>query len=245
MSLARTFRQDAQAIEVAIEGMDTAGQHMCEFAQEAGDRLIRVKEGLPHGQWGKWLKENFTRTPRFANILMKFATEAREMECVTPKLLKEHWDAILHPEGTTKKDKKQIRSTASHLDENQTGEDDVIEAEIVPELPTVDALGREIPEDLRPVFAETTEFKAFAHALSTLKKKVHAAAEQNPDAWLMVTMQQFDEGIANARRVMAQSGPYAVCSYCGGKHSKKCRGCRGAGFLDKIQYQAVPEELKP
>lgn len=235
----RTFQREANKIETAILGMDNAGQEMCTHAQVAGEQLLRVKEALPHGQWGKWLEANFSRTRRFAQMLIKFATEAREMECVTPKLLKEHWDAVLHPEPEPKP-QKQMRSSASHLD---TGDEDVIEADVI-EMPEKDAVGTPIPEPLRRTFAEAAMFKQHANTLTTLKKAVHAAAEAHPDAWAMVTMQQFDEGIGNARRVLAQCYPHVVCPYCGGTHSKKCRGCRGSGFLDKVQYRNVPEELK-
>lgn len=59
------------------------------YAKEAGDRLLRVKEGLGHGQWLPWLEENFGGTPRTAQAYMRIA---------------ENWGEL-----------EQIRSGASHL----------------------------------------------------------------------------------------------------------------------------------
>lgn len=42
---------------------------------EIGKRLIKVKESLPHGEWGKWLEEKVDFTDRTARRFMKVATE--------------------------------------------------------------------------------------------------------------------------------------------------------------------------
>ena len=51
--------------------------------------------------------------------------------------------------------------------------------------------------------------------MSNLKRQVHEAAEAHPEAWDRFSTNQFDEGMGNARRGLALSGPYVVCSYCG------------------------------
>lgn len=42
---------------------------------EIGKRLIAVKEGLPHGEWGRWLKEEVDFTERTAQRIMRAANE--------------------------------------------------------------------------------------------------------------------------------------------------------------------------
>lgn len=42
---------------------------------EIGKRLIAVKESLPHGEWGKWLKEEVDFTDRTAQRIMRAANE--------------------------------------------------------------------------------------------------------------------------------------------------------------------------
>jgi len=42
---------------------------------EIGNRLIKVKELLPHGEWGKWLEEKVDFSQWTANKFMKAATE--------------------------------------------------------------------------------------------------------------------------------------------------------------------------
>jgi len=42
---------------------------------EIGRRLKEAKDLLPHGEWGKWLKESFSYSQRTADRLMKLCEE--------------------------------------------------------------------------------------------------------------------------------------------------------------------------
>ncbi|WNN76715.1 DUF3102 domain-containing protein [Lysinibacillus capsici] len=48
---------------------------MLQASSEIGKRLIEVKERLPHGEWGKWLKENVEYSQSTANNLMQIHVE--------------------------------------------------------------------------------------------------------------------------------------------------------------------------
>lgn len=48
---------------------------MLQASSEIGKRLIEVKEQLPHGEWGKWLKENVEYSQSTANNLMQIHVE--------------------------------------------------------------------------------------------------------------------------------------------------------------------------
>ncbi len=48
---------------------------MLQASAEIGKRLIEAKEQLPHGEWGKWLKENVEYSQSTANNLMQIHLE--------------------------------------------------------------------------------------------------------------------------------------------------------------------------
>ena len=48
---------------------------MLQASSEIGKRLIEVKEQLPHGEWGKWLKDNVEYSQSTANNLMQIYLE--------------------------------------------------------------------------------------------------------------------------------------------------------------------------
>lgn len=48
-------------------------QQSAQSVIEIGKRLIQAKEQIPHGQWGKWLKEQFNYTERTAQRFIKCA----------------------------------------------------------------------------------------------------------------------------------------------------------------------------
>lgn len=49
--------------------------HMIEHSWQIGKRLVHVKEGLEHGNFGEWIEENFEFTWQYANKFMKFFKE--------------------------------------------------------------------------------------------------------------------------------------------------------------------------
>lgn len=48
---------------------------MLQASSEIGKRLIEAKDQLPHGEWGKWLKENVEYSQSTANNLMQIHVE--------------------------------------------------------------------------------------------------------------------------------------------------------------------------
>ncbi len=50
------------------------------YAKEAGDRLLKVKESLGHGQWLPWLQKNFDGAPRTAQAYMRIANNWNELQ---------------------------------------------------------------------------------------------------------------------------------------------------------------------
>jgi len=107
-----------------------------------------------------------------------------------------------------------------------------------------DADGREIPAHLVGVFGAQEQFERFAQTLSTLKGRVKQAVEANPVAWSQFNENAFRAAIEKARDQLTLSGPFVVCSYCGGSDSDKCRACKGSGFLSRAKARCAPKELR-
>jgi hypothetical protein len=58
---------------------EAAGQAVS-CAKEAGDRLLKAKESLGHGQWTAWLQKNFEGAPRTAQAYMRIANNWGELQ---------------------------------------------------------------------------------------------------------------------------------------------------------------------
>jgi Protein of unknown function (DUF3102) len=80
-------------IEIRTEAKAAAGrikEHLRSAIVEVGADLIQVKGGLPHGEFGKWLKAEFGMTERSAQNYMAAAELAGKCETVSvlqPKTL--------------------------------------------------------------------------------------------------------------------------------------------------------------
>ena len=125
----------------------------------------------------------------------------------------------------------------------------IIEGEFeVIELPTTDAAGITIPEDLRPLFQAGKVCKDLARELSGMKSRAEKEASGNETAFATFSLNGFVEAIGNARRALLMGFPYVICPYCGPKATaatrKKCRSCKGLGYLNKAQYRCVSEDIK-
>jgi len=107
-----------------------------------------------------------------------------------------------------------------------------------------DANGKTLPKNLRPAFSEDVYYKDFVHSLRATKRQIKERIKDNPEAYVALRMQKLEAAINDAARILTLSAPYVICSYCGAKRSHKCRACEGAGYLTKLQYHAVPDELK-
>lgn len=66
---------EIQSIDTLTTEILMLKQQTAQNIIEIGKRLITVKESLPHGEWGKWLKEKVDFTDRTAQRFMKVANE--------------------------------------------------------------------------------------------------------------------------------------------------------------------------
>lgn len=108
-----------------------------------------------------------------------------------------------------------------------------------------DAVGHNVPDGLRDIFLRQQEIKDFINRLDAIKQDVNAALKADPVLWSYFRTNPFNVELANVRRQFRFAVPYAVCPYCGGIDSDKCKGCKGTGFLNEDIYKnTVPKELK-
>lgn len=59
---------------------ETAVNAALDHAMRAGDLLLEVKTGLPHGAFGAWVEENFAGSGRTARAYMRVARHREELE---------------------------------------------------------------------------------------------------------------------------------------------------------------------
>jgi len=63
-----------------------AAESALQHARAAGELLLQAKERCQHGDWGKWLKENFNGSDRTAQRYMTFANRWSELEAKTTRV---------------------------------------------------------------------------------------------------------------------------------------------------------------
>jgi len=240
-----------------------------------GYALIQLKDFLPHGELGPYIKSSLPYGDRHARKVVAVCRHVQEYCAETKKLggtpehlvIQDIIRDVMHPERQNGPQGADMPSDGSReaLDEDSETEGDdeagnttgieprppdtvhpVIEAEFEAKDAEIltDANGKTLPEKLRPAFSEDVYYKDFVHSLRTTKRQIKERIKDNPEAYLALRMQKLEAAINDAARILTLSAPYVICSYCGAKRSHKCRACEGAGYLTKLQYHAVPDELK-
>ena len=112
--------------------------------------------------------------------------------------------------------------------------------------PHLDAVGQAISEpELYRMFVLAKDINAFADQTSALFGKVCAAAEEEPVLWARCNINDYRAQMKKLSANLRLGAPYAVCVYCGGREASKCVNCKGLGWLSKLQWRVVPEQLKP
>lgn len=74
------LRSLAKQINAAHTAFEDGMRKSIAYAVEAGEKLLRVKEGLSHGEWMPWLKDNFSGDQKTAWRYMQVAAHPGELE---------------------------------------------------------------------------------------------------------------------------------------------------------------------
>lgn len=108
----------------------------------------------------------------------------------------------------------------------------------------VDKVGREIPHELIEVYLQRPVIEKLIRTLDEIKNQVKRACEVHDPIFSLLQYQGFQTHMENLRRNLKFALPFAVCPYCGGRHSDSCDACKGFGFVNSILYTSAPRELK-
>jgi ParB-like chromosome segregation protein Spo0J len=108
-----------------------------------------------------------------------------------------------------------------------------------------DSVGNNVPKNLRQVFLDQQEIQHFIQRIDNLKSDLKLAVAEKPALWFYFRSNPCDTDLANVRRQLKFTIPYALCPSCLGRNSDKCKGaCKGSGFLNKEVFDALPPEMK-
>ena len=108
----------------------------------------------------------------------------------------------------------------------------------------LDAKKKPVPEHLVPVFEGANSIKGYIGELVDLHNRINRSMKTDPLLWYFVSPSSLEAHIANVKRQLEATVPYAVCAYCGGNQSETCQACNGVGFLNQLRWNTVPEELR-
>jgi hypothetical protein len=110
--------------------------------------------------------------------------------------------------------------------------------------------GVPIPSDKPKIieaFRRRKELTEKMGALSRIKSDVLAGYNTKDPLYVHLNESDFQAHMEGARAALKLASPFAVCPYCAGGErgaGKNCKGCKGAGWVSKMQWDAAPVELK-
>ena len=111
-----------------------------------------------------------------------------------------------------------------------------------------DALRRRVHPDFAETFAARKEAERIDRELGKLLKDAQALAD-GPGGRLMV-FSTIKADINNGRKHLKSHKPHIVCPSCAGTGDsladpgQKCGTCEGRRYIDKLQYDALPEDVR-
>ena len=101
----------------------------------------------------------------------------------------------------------------------------------------------EIPVHLKEIFDRRFEIHSEVVKLQGVWLRTKDAIEKGDPLYANINPDALEADINNAKRILRQSAPYAVCAYCGGD-GENCRACDGKGWVTIIGWAATPKEMK-
>ena len=142
------------------------------------------------------------------------------------------------------------RRAAGLSDEPDPNEPPVtVEADPEPEE-VLDAFKNPVLKELRAAFMFREKVRAAKATVKKLVAELESACEG--DGGKNVSYQTIKAEAGNVVRHLEDHMPHAPCPYCSGtgksaqagEEKKKCPECKGRKWFDRIQWKAVPEDLR-
>jgi hypothetical protein len=112
--------------------------------------------------------------------------------------------------------------------------------------PVKDSLGAEVPDDLKPAFRLSAEFKKHRQAVSQIKGFLTKELDGLAKITIAPMFNQAKTDLKNLSAALKFAAPFCVCIYCKSKEPKreKCNACKGNGWITAAVYNSAPEGLK-
>lgn len=110
-----------------------------------------------------------------------------------------------------------------------------------------DREGNVVPEWLESVFTRAPqEVQPLLGILKQLTELVNKYYKEEDILWKRFPINPFKTETANLRRAIRFAMPHVVCPYCQGEGGigGDCKACKGDGWLNKSQWERVPEDMK-
>lgn len=129
-----------------------------------------------------------------------------------------------------------------------TGETEVggpmsdVRGEVPVDAGPVDCRGRQIPEDLLPVWNRRQEVQDLATAVSRVRVALAKAHAGKDPLWWELSYQGVKSDLDKAFHAISAAEPWCVCPMCQGIG---CRSCSGRGLMSEYRFkQVVPASIR-
>lgn len=114
-----------------------------------------------------------------------------------------------------------------------------------PKIIVTDEIGKTVPKHLESIFNRRPEIRDYIKVVNEVFKTVKEAQQKNDPLYRYCKVDQMKATLADFRRNLRFTLPYAVCPYCGGDvNNQECKLCNSTGFINESTYLAVPPEMK-
>ena len=115
---------------------------------------------------------------------------------------------------------------------------------VKPKQSTLDATGYPIPDELIETWNRRNEVLGLMKSIAGIEAALQGAKSQNDPLFSAIHFTDVMSHLQAAHAELKASQLYAVCSSCQGRARKQCTHCKTRGFLSKLQWEMVPQEVK-
>ena len=234
-----TVKEAWAAIDKAIIEAESHQRTALARMKYAGDLLVRLKAKAPHGTWEATIEANCRIKPRMARYLMELSAGWKKLSLgdVETMTLSEALEAIKAAMAAEDAEEEAAATTSSGG--------------------TLDEEGHLIPEKCSPAFLASEKFKEMEKHCRDLQTLIDETAKGPGGEELARRVQAHrtkdgeDEKITHhnehldaLKRDVKFTRPHSICPWCKGEATPECKGCNGHGWITKVTWKDVSEEVK-
>ena len=169
----------------------------------------------------------------------KAKADAREAEREAKRKAKEEVERKRKEEKEAKKLAKEQAAKEEKERKEREREEAKRKKEEQAKLSVKDGLGNEVTDQFADAFRFSDKCKEWCRRLDAIRKEIFDACESNVPGSAFIHPPQVKSDIANAKRHIDGSLPFAVCPWCSGA---MCSVCRNSGYVTKLMYEKRPKQ---